>query len=121
VAGHLKKIGATVNELFHSGKTRARETALVLADYIWTKHGLFETDGLAPNDDPRIWLERVSGMQEDTMLVGHLPHLARLASLLLCGETGKTIITFRMGGVLCLNRSEETWSVEWMIVPDILP
>ena len=38
----------------------------------------------APNDDPMIWVGRLTEEHNDLMLVGHLPHLSpRLASLLL--------------------------------------
>jgi phosphohistidine phosphatase len=57
-------------------------------------------------------------MNEDTVLVGHLPHLGSLASLLLCGDKEKNVIDFKMGGVVCLKRlNDGKWSVEWMIVP----
>jgi len=54
------------------------------------------------------------------MLVGHLPHLSRLSSLLLVGDPEKNIIAFRMAGIVCLRREEENWSVSWMIIPDLL-
>lgn len=41
--------------------------------------GIAEADGLAPLDDPSIWAERLQGVAQDTVLVGHLPHLRRLS------------------------------------------
>jgi len=60
-------------------------------------------------------------MKEDTMLVGHLPHLGRLASLLLSGDKEKGIIDFKMGGIVCLKRFDDGhWAIEWMIIPEVI-
>ena len=50
------------------------------------------------------------------MLVGHLPHLARLASLLLVGDVGRSIVTFRLGALVGLEQGPEGWSV-WLALP----
>ncbi len=106
--------------IFHSGKLRAAQTAGILSEYIQTDKGACEAAGVAPMDDPAGWAERLRGSGMDVMIVGHLPHLSRLASLLLCGNPEAGIVNFKMGGVLCLKREEDKWSVEWMVVPEIL-
>ncbi len=111
----------SLSRVFHSNKTRAKETARIFADQLKPVKGVYESGDLAPLDDPEIWAKRIAGMEEDIMLVGHLPFMARLAGLLLCSEKEKPLISFKMGGVVCLARSEDgRWTVEWMIVPDIL-
>jgi phosphohistidine phosphatase len=120
VAEFLAKAHLTVNEIFHSGKTRAQETASILASHITSHRGVFDTDGLSPNDDPSVWAVRLSRLAEDIMLVGHLPHLARLANRLLCDEPKNPIVNFRNAGVVCLSRAYEGWSVEWIVVPDVI-
>ncbi|OPY74260.1 MAG: phosphohistidine phosphatase [Syntrophorhabdus sp. PtaU1.Bin050] len=120
VSEYLRKIRITVSHLYHSSKTRARETASALAEGIKVGRGVYDTDGLLPNDDPSIWYERVQSLDEDIGLVGHLPHLAKLASLILAGDPEKVRVSFRMGGVVCLAKQEKAWSLEWMIIPDIL-
>ncbi len=107
--------------IFHSGKTRALETARILSDMLRPRKGLSEADGLAPLDDPKRWVERISRTTEDIVLVGHLPHLAKLASALLCNDKEKNIVDFKMGSVVCLKRFEDgRWAVEWMIVPELI-
>jgi hypothetical protein len=60
-------------------------------------------------------------MNEDLMLVGHLPYMAKLAGLLLCGDKEKTPIDFKMGGIVCLMRFDDgRWALEWMLVPDMV-
>ncbi len=117
-ASFLKKINVSVSQILHSGKTRALQTAEIFANEL-APQKLSQSDGLSPLDDPKIWGERLSHIKENIMLVGHLPHLSRLASLLLTGDVERTVINFRMGGVLCLKRNGG-WAVEWMITPDIV-
>ncbi len=120
VSADVQKMKPRVSQIFHSGKTRASQTAHIIGDYLKPEKGISETDSLAPMDDPAIWAKRVVGMNEDIMLVGHLPHLARLAGLLLCEEKAKMIIDFKMGGMVCLQRFDDgRWAVEWMIIPEI--
>jgi phosphohistidine phosphatase len=109
-----------LNIIFHSGKTRARQTAEVLAEYL-RPGTVSATDGLNPMADPSIWANRLQAIENDVMLVGHLPHLSKLASLLLCQDEAKTVIAFQMGGTVCFNRDESNiFSVAWMLVPKIL-
>jgi phosphohistidine phosphatase len=120
VAQYLGKMGITVSHLYHSDKTRARETAFALAEGMRVSRGVYDSDGLSPNDDPSIWCDRVQSLEEDTGLVGHLPHLAKLASLILVGDRERVHVSFRTGGVVCLARQGSVWSLEWMIAPGIL-
>ena len=116
----LAKQGLKVNKIFHSNKLRAKQTAEVLAEHLKPEQGLSEIDGLAPLDDPNIWLERLKGVPDDIILVGHLPHLARLASLLVCESEKTDIISFRMAGIVCLKRDDNgAYTFHWMVTPEI--
>ena len=75
VAHHLKRLNVQVSQIFHSGKTRAQSTAKVLAKHIHPANGVSAAPGLAPLDDPEIWSGRIADLDEDILLVGHLPHL----------------------------------------------
>lgn len=118
VAATLRKMNVSVVHILHSGRTRAVQTAELFGTLLRPEQGVSETDGLAPMDDPGLWVKRINEMDKDTMLVGHLPSLARLAGLLLCGGQEKDCIDFQMGGVVCCKRFDNgRWAVEWMIVP----
>ena len=121
MAHHLKRLKVEVKQIFHSGKTRAQSTANVLASHLKPPAGVSETPGLAPLDDPEIWAGRIAGMDEDVLLVGHLPHLGRLAALLMSGDKDRSIINFQMSGTVRLRRMEAgQWAVDWMVVPEII-
>jgi len=118
VASYLSKLDIRGDEIIHSTKLRARQTAEVLYEYLKPMKGISEKDGLSPLENPEIWKERLTGLSDNLFLVGHLPHLARLSSLLLCGDAEKNIIAFQMAGVVCLKRNESgIWSLQWMITP----
>ncbi|MEW6161870.1 MAG: phosphohistidine phosphatase SixA [Nitrospirota bacterium] len=120
-ASYISKLNMEVDEVLHSGKLRAKQTAEMLAGNLKIARGVSETDGLAPLDDPGLWAERLEARTNPLMLVGHLPNLGRLASLLLCGDVEKNIIAFKMGGIVCLKRDVEgKWSLQWIITPEIL-
>jgi phosphohistidine phosphatase len=121
VAHHLKRLNLKISRIFHSGKTRAASTASILARHLKPQAGVSEAPGLAPLDDPAIWAGRLAGLDEDIMLVGHLPHLGRLAAVLMSGDQGRSVINFQMGAAVRLQRmGAAQWAVEWMIVPDII-
>jgi len=119
VASFLAKAGLRVSRIIHSTKLRARETAEVLARHLGAPTE--EAEGLEPRADPRPWAERLQSTVEDLMIVGHLPHLSRLASLLLVGREDVELIGFRYGGVYCLEKGEGGWRILWAIRPDIIP
>jgi phosphohistidine phosphatase len=122
VANYITKhIDINVSAIMHSGKTRAQQTAETLAEYLNPPEGIKEAEGLEPLAEPSAWGKRLAEMREDTMLVGHLPHLLKLSAYLLAQDETKKILNFSMGGIVCLRRDESgTWSVRWMIIPEIL-
>jgi len=104
--------------ILHSGKLRAQQTAEMFAE-AWGGIAVERTLDLAPNDDPSVWLAHLASMPDDVMLVGHLPHLQRLAGLLICGDPSREAVHFRNGGVLCLEKGKTGWSVLWQINPTL--
>jgi len=74
-------------------------------------------EALAPNDDPTTWARRVAEATGDVMLVGHLPHLAKLASSLLTGEPDRQLIGFQQGGLIALEHRDAAWIVALLLPP----
>jgi phosphohistidine phosphatase len=116
------KSGMQVTDIFHSGKTRARQTAEIMASRIAQGAEPKEKPGLSPMDDPANFAEALGKLHNPLMIVGHLPHLSRLVSLLITGDPSHTIVNFKQGGVVDLEKDEEeNWRLNWMVVPDIIP
>jgi phosphohistidine phosphatase len=121
ISAFTKGLGIKVKQVFHSGKKRAMQTGLIFMESIQSERGLLETDGLAPMDDPAIWHERISRLNEDVMLVGHLPHLAKVSSMMLCSGMEAKTLDFDAGSIACLKRSDDnTWAVDWMMKPGLI-
>ena len=119
MAAVLKRNRLPVAAIWHSGKLRASQTAGVLALALEPEGGVTERSGLAPKDDPAMVAAALERPATPIMVVGHLPHLSRLASLLTVGDPEKEIIRFRPGGVLCLLQAEEGWRVAWYLTPEL--
>lgn len=120
-ANHLAALSPNINSILHSGKLRAKQSAEILFNKTGADR-ISEAGGLAPNDEPAGWIERLGDMTGSHILVGHLPHLERLASTLICGDAASKAVAFRNAGILCLKKTDgSAWSVEWLITPDSLP
>jgi len=121
IAAWLGKQPIDVAKILHSGKKRAEQTAAIFADRLAPPAGMKAVAGLAPNDDVLPLAERMSDEDAPVMIVGHLPFLARLTGLLLAGDPEHTLISFVNSGVVCLEKNDFTWSIAWIVVPEILP
>lgn len=119
MARHAARLEVAVAEIRHSTKLRARQTAEILAAHLGPVRGLRETDDLEPAYAPNRAQEAVESAAEPLMLVGHLPHLARLASLLLAGDPHKDIVRFRPGAMARLERTDTGWVLDWLLTPEI--
>ena len=110
-----------IHQFIHSGKLRARQSAERMATIIAPEcKPTAETD-LSPNDPTEPWVSRIDSYVEPTMIVGHLPFMARLADRLLTGSEEAGLVTFQPGSVVCLEQTgEERRSLLWMIRPELL-
>jgi phosphohistidine phosphatase len=121
MAAYLADAGVSVDRIKHSEKLRARQTAEILGASLKPQHGLEQVSGMAPNDDISALRMSFHSGTENVMLVGHLPYLSRLLSSLLLVDENRPLVEFRMGGVVCLEKSEDqSWRLLWAIVPELL-
>jgi phosphohistidine phosphatase len=110
-----------VAEIWHSGKVRARQTAEIFADALRPPGGVQEKPGLGPLEDVTPLVSALAGARDNLMIVGHLPHLSRLASRLLCQDETKTIVAFQMAGIVRLDREGAgEWSLRWIVAPELV-
>ncbi len=117
-----KHLRIQVGQILQSGKLRAKQTAEVLAEHLHPAQGVAVVDGLDPLADPTKWTARLAEATESIMLVGHLPHLSKLAAHLLTGDKSREIVTFRNGGIVCLEKEENgNWTIRWAVTPEIIP
>lgn len=121
VASFIKTLKISVEHIRHSGKLRAAQTAEILAESVVVEKGCSAHEALGPNVDVTIIANELEACDTDLMIVGHLPFLAYLASLLVAGEDTANVVAFDAGSIACLNRSDPgQWQIEWMITPEFL-
>jgi phosphohistidine phosphatase len=113
------ELGLKIGAILQSGKTRARQTAEILAAGLHPPGGIRQASGLNPMDDVSPWSSLKPG--DNLMLVGHLPFMERLAAQLVAGSQATPIIKFQNSGIVCLDRVEGavTWVIQWALVPNL--
>jgi phosphohistidine phosphatase len=119
LASFLASRRLTINRVLQSGKLRAQQTATILARTLAPDIAPEQANGLNPLDDPQSLLRTIAGWQEDVLIVGHLPFLAKLVGQILTG-TDDSLVMFEPGTMVCLERSEDRWSVAWVVPPTLL-
>jgi len=121
MASHLAGLSLPIDVIFHSRKIRAKQTALVFAEFLNPGEGIKETDHLGPLDDPSEWEQRLRNRDVNIMLVGHIPFMPKLFSLLTCGFIDDSTITFGNTSVACLKRQNDgSWILQWMIGSEVM-
>lgn len=120
-ANFLRASGINIDIIWHSTKTRAIETAKILAQALSPKQGAEQREDLAPNDPVKKVFDSIASEDRDLMIVGHLPFLQKLASLALTNSESSDIVAFRKGGAVGLERKEaNVWQLIFAIIPDML-
>ena len=121
VAEFIRPLGLDVAQLWHSGKTRAEQTAAIFAGVLTVADGPAARKGLKPNDNVALLRDELAVTSGDTMIVGHMPFVSRLATLLLTGYESPPIVAFVNAGIVCLERTADNrWQVEWSVTPALL-
>jgi phosphohistidine phosphatase len=99
--------------IYHSGILRAFETAQIIADILAPPRGLYLHPGLLPEDDPAIVKAELDLMDDPLALVGHLPHLNRLAALLTSGDERRAVVEFNPAMMIGFERKNQQWKITW--------
>lgn len=120
-ASFFKQLQPAVKEIWHSGKVRALQTAEILRDIACPDSELAVHQYLNPMDPVGdIAIELEAHELPQLVIVGHLPHLGRLASYLLTGDRDSMPISFHNAGIVCLRNTHGKWEAEWIVTPSIL-
>ena len=107
-----------VSRICHSGKTRARQTAEMLASVLETGGKIRPGEGLGPNDPPEVFLERLQNVDEDALIASHLPFVARVVSQAVTGSPDQQLVEFRPGSIAIIERDErDAWHLIYFACP----
>ena len=121
VANLLAGGSVRVAKVCHSGKTRARQTAELLAARLAPGVAPEPLDGINPNDPVEPLAERLRGWSEDALVAGHQPFMGKLVALLIAGRAEPPVVDYRPGAVACVERDAgNRWVLAWMVRPELL-
>jgi phosphohistidine phosphatase len=121
LAVFLQQASVTVERVWHSGKLRARQSAELLARRTLPGGSIEHISGIKSNDSVTAFARDADVWEQDTLVVGHLPFLARLVALLVTGDPDREVVGYRPGSVVCLERGTgDGWTVRWMLRPELL-
>ena len=121
LATFLNQAGVKVERVIHSGKLRAQQTAKQLAQAIAPEVELEVSGLINPNDNPKAFDWQSESWDRDTLIVGHLPFMAKLVSHLLIDDENRLITAYQPGSIVCLEHMNGAeWQINWMIRPELL-
>lgn len=120
IAQFVANAGVGVKHVIHSGKTRALQTAEIMANAIAPQGEIETNPQLNPNDPVSHILEQINQMHEDILITGHLPFVAKLVAQLVSSDENNDIVAYTPGSIVCLEPSDRGWSIAWMIRPAIM-
>lgn len=121
IAALLANGGVRVAKVCHSGKTRARQTAELLAARLAPGVTSEALAGINPNDPVESLADRLRGWREDALVAGHQPFMGKLVALLIAGRSEPPVVAYQQGSVVCLERNAEgRWVLVWMVRPELV-
>lgn len=116
-AQFLKERSIKADSIWHSKKTRSIQTAQIISQSVaCTK--MTERDDLNPKDPVDKFQGEIEKLNADLMIVGHLPFLQKLTSLLLAGSDSLELVSFKNSGIVCLEY-KDTWKLTWFVPPEL--
>ena len=122
MAEFLKKASVKIGILWHSRKGRAVQTAQILAEIInVNKKKVIEKEELSPTAPVNNLVKQIIKENTDLMIVGHLPFLQKLSSLLLVNSEYEELVRFPCGGIVCLKKESDKWYLLWEVIPELIP
>ena len=118
-AKFLAGANVKVQQVFHSGKLRARQTAEILSALVAPGVALQKIDNITPMDDTDFLAAQLQNWDIDTMVCGHNPFMERMTARLLAGDDEENVVIVKTATVMCFERFANKWVMDWMVVPSL--
>jgi phosphohistidine phosphatase len=112
--------GLTVDQIRHSGKRRAEQTAALVAERLEPPLGVVVMRGIEPDDEPWPVANALKSEAHSVLLVSHMPFLGRLTDTLLDGNPDGRLIHFQTAEIVSLSPRAGGWSLQWVKSPAML-
>jgi len=106
LAARLGRARIVVEPVLHRGKTRAAQTAKILAGPLRASAAPQARGGLKPNDPVEALASEMIGWSADTLIVG---------------DASQPLLAFQTGSLASLERDADGhWRLAWMLRPERL-
>jgi phosphohistidine phosphatase len=106
--------GVKPQAIWHSGKLRAKQTAEVLRQACNPLAEFAAIRGLQPMDPPSWINDSMIGETREVMLVGHMPNLPRVLTLLITGRD-EPVLEFPQHGIVAVDLRDRGWMELWRL------
>jgi len=121
LAERLASRGIQFSRIFHSNKTRAKQTAELMMRGVSPNADVSLRAGLSPNDDPQIVMDEMASWSSDTLAVSHLPLVPGLLAIIPGVGSASMRINFVPGTIVCIEKAgdkqERDWKLSWSESP----
>ena len=121
IASYLHKKEVSAGYVFSSYKKRAKQTADIFCEKLELLAKSEVNDWLDPTKSLDPLIAEIESWCDDTLLVGHMPHIGMLVSQLVSNQSHHQLVKFTPGTVVCLERDEANqWGINWVLQADLL-
>ena len=116
----LKQSGVEIDEILHSEKWRAKQTAQIIGKIVAPDLTLTQSPGLKPDDPIEPVVHEIATFDRNVMLISHLPFLEKLLTTLILGTDTLCPVDFCGTCVVCLQGTGHIWQIAWVISPQLV-
>ncbi len=108
-----------VDRIWHSPKTRACQTAAIVAETLKKSDTLSERPDLTPESEVESVIQDLQKFaerdDEDLLIVSHMPFLPRLTYVLLSMDQYPSALEFHTSTLVCFELNEPfAWHLNWL-------
>ena len=114
------RLGVRVAEIRHSEKLRTVQTAQEFERILQCPRN--PVSGIGPDDDINPLRREAAGLQQNVMVVGHVPYLNGIAGALLAQDESMPLLVFHPASLVRLDRREDArWSIQLVLPVGVMP
>ena len=121
IANFFKDIRHDIGRIYHSPKARARSTAEIFLAALDYEGEVVEYENMKPKDEVEPLISDILNFEgEEVAVIGHLPYLQKFLSMMLGLKKDSEVLKFHNSGISCISRTNGSWHLEWVVIPEIL-
>jgi phosphohistidine phosphatase len=119
VAKILQRTSIEIEEIQHSTKARARQTAEIFNQTLALNLTLIAKKNLTPMDPVAPVIQEIQAFDRNVMLVSHLPLVEKILCALVLENETKSPVAIVCACVICLKMKDFLWYIDWVISPHL--